>query len=177
MAPELLREGHSPGLFPVGNYSLGLKTTGKVGRARFGVWIIGVFLLGLTRSSIANSFSCCTQLDFTAGYADKNNSWGCSCWMEPCWGLGSGAGGKKMENQQWEKPDWEAATQSQNPWFYLKFCVAASEFWLVQSEFSGGDSDTFPEAPGADSGWNGIENWKWKIPFEWNGMELNEAEP
>lgn len=109
MAPELLREGHrgcSPGLFPVGNYRVGLKTTGKVGRARFGVWIIRVFLLHPTRSSLANSFSCCTKLDFIAGYTDKNISWGSSCWMEQCWGLGSGAGGKKMGNQQWEKPDW-----------------------------------------------------------------------
>lgn len=54
-----------------------------------------------------------------------------------------------MEKQQWEKPDWEAKS--------MFLSQVQQEKFGCSSEFSGGDSDTFPGAPGADLGWDEAE--------------------
>lgn len=141
----------------MGNYRVGLKTTGKVRRARFGVWIIQAFgfippVLPLqTLSPVAQNWV------LQQGTLIKIFPGGPAVGWSSAGGLEEELGGRKWEispgksqtGRQWP-------TQPQNPCFCLRFCVVAGEFGLAQSGFSGGDSDAFPGAPGADLGWDGM---------------------
>lgn len=90
--------------------------------------------------------------------------------MEQYWGLGSGAGGKQMENQQWEKPDWEAATQ--NPQIH-----GFISSFVQQDENLGWSSPNSQEGTQTLSQKLLVQIWDGKLEVEDSiGREQDEAE-